>query len=92
MEERSAKHIPPTRTARYTFGQVLERGDFRGRISSIYADYWAALEALAVPSGWFEMQSKPISTKDQIFYGVIAMNGFGAALFGENDATLVEGV
>jgi len=80
-----APHVPPLRTPRYMFGQVLKRGDFTGRIDTIFADYWAALDGFCVPPGWFEEQEEPPETKDQVFYGLIAMDGEGAILAGERD-------
>jgi len=76
-------HIPPTRVPKYSFGDVLRCADFVGRVDSIYADYWSALACGIVPAGWFEMQNRRPSTKDQVFYGLVALNGYGAILAGE---------
>ena len=90
-------HVPPTRQPKWGFGQTLRARNaggrdpsgppegFVGRVDTIYADYWAALDVFIVPPGWFEMQNVKPLTKDQIFYGLTALDGSGAILAGEND-------
>jgi len=78
--------VPPSRTPKHSFGDVLRsHHDFVGAVDSIYADYYAARCSGIVPKGWFELQTKQPSTKDQIFYGLVALNGVGAVLVGENE-------
>ena len=80
-------HIPPARTAVYSFGQSLRDGyGFVGRVEAIFADYWAAMDAGVAMPGWFEVQARPPSTKDQVFYAIVDPSGDGAALVGENEA------
>ena len=91
MESRpttEAPHIPPRRKPIHGFGDVIRWGDFVGRIDAIYADYWSALDSFIVSADWFEQQENPPSTKDQIFYSLIAMDGNGSVLVGEQDIKL----
>ncbi len=83
-EERPTKHVPPVRTPRWGFGVTLrDPHRFVGRVDAIYADYWSALDFGAVSPGWFEGLTIPMSTKDQIFYSLIALDGDGVVLVGE---------
>lgn len=80
-------HIPPTRTPCYDFGQSLrDRYGFVGRVEAIFADYWAAMDAGVAMPGWFEVQARPPSTKDQVFYALVDATGDGAVLVGEHEA------
>jgi heat shock protein HspQ len=84
---RPDKAPPPTRTPKYTFGQTLEgQHGFVGRVDAMYADLYAAQDCFAVPEGWWDQLEKRPSTKDQIFYSLIAMDGEGAVLAGEAEA------
>ena len=85
MEQRPTDKpwIAPKRTAKYTFGDVLEGNDFVGVVDTIYADYWAVLDCFVVKPGWFEGLENPPSTKDQVFYGINALDGKGAVLIAE---------
>jgi hypothetical protein len=77
---------PQIRKPKYAFGDVLEnRHGFRGYVTEVYADMWAAIDGLAVPKDWFERQEIPPSSKEQVFYGLIGLES-GAALVGEDDA------
>jgi len=81
-------HIPPMRVPTYSFGQSLrDRYGFVGRVESIYADYWAALDAGVIPPAWFEVQARQPSTKDQVFYAITDPTGQEAMLVGENEAS-----
>ena len=81
-------HIPPARAPQYAFGQCLrDRYGFVGRVAAMFADYWAAIDGGVVTPGWFEVQAKPPSTKDQIFYAIEDPTGNVASLVGENEAS-----
>ncbi len=87
MEQRPTDRpwVAPKRTAKYTFGDVLEATDFIGVVDSIYADYWAALDCFVIQPGWFEQLESPPSTKDQVFYGLNALDGeSGSIVVGED--------
>lgn len=77
--------IVSCRHPKYMLGEIVRRRDFVGFIDTIYLDYWAALDAFIVPEGWFENQTYPISSKDQIFYGIVGDKGKGSILTGENE-------
>lgn len=83
-EERPTQHLVPKRRPYHGFGDVLRTATgFVGRVDAIFADYWAALDSGLITEGWFEAQRQPIATKDQIFYGLIAVDGVGAVLAAE---------
>lgn len=78
-----AKEIIPKRTQKYNFGDVLVGSNgFRGRVSMMFANYAAVLSAGIVGRDWFDIQTIPPSTKDQVFYHLV---GDGAVLEGELD-------
>lgn len=93
--DRPTKHVPPTRTPRFSFGQTLRadtsRGDdgspFVGRVDAIYADYWSCLGSGIVSPGWFEVQERPPSTPDQCFYSLVELDGIGAVVAGERECS-----
>lgn len=88
MEWRPKHLIRSLRVPKYNLGEFVRCRDFYGFIDSIYLDYWAALDAFIIPEGWFEEQEHPISTKNQLFYGIVSTvpNG-GSILAGEDTVT-----
>lgn len=79
---------PQKRVNKHSIGDQL--GDpygFVGVVDAIYADYYAARCNGVVSEGWFDSQEKPPSTKDQVFYSLVAQDGEGAVLVGEGEAT-----
>lgn len=83
------------RFPKYPLGAKLKRGPVVGVVHTIYADYEAAVAAYAVPSVWFDAQTDPPSSKDQVFYGITIVAKWkeriivmGAILVGENDVEL----
>jgi hypothetical protein len=73
----------PKRSPKYNFGDVLvSRNGFRGRVNMMFADFNAVLDSEVVSRKWFEIQTLPPSTKDQVFYHLV---GDGAVLAGELD-------
>ena len=88
--ERPGSPRPPVRTPRWNFGATLRsQHGFVGAVDSIYADYWSARCCGIVPAKWFEDQRIPPSTKDQVFYGLVALDGVGAVLVGEREAEAI---
>ncbi len=74
---------------KYEFGQILrDEHGFVGRVNAMYENYASVVNSFCVPPEWFEMQTKPPSTKSQIFYSIVALDGRGEVLVGENDASL----
>lgn len=81
---------PPRRTPKWGFGQTLrDKYGFVGRVDSMYADYYAATYCFVIPPDWFQAQQTTPSTKDQVFYGIVGLDGIGTSLVGENDAVEV---
>lgn len=87
---RPTGHRPPVRKAKYGLGDSLRtHHGFVGAVDVIYVDYWAAVNSFAVSEGWFECQEKQHSTKDQVFYSLVAFDGHGNVLVGEAAAVAV---
>ena len=82
--ERPSGPRPPKRNPRWSFGVTLRnRHGFVGAVDSIFVDYWSARCSGIIPKDWFEMQEIKPSTKDQVYYGLVALDGVGAVLSGE---------
>lgn len=89
--------FPIIRFPKYPLGISLARGGMVGVVDSIYADFYGAVDSIAVREDWWEAQEDKPSSKLQVFYGVNLYRRkgeqiviVGAALWGENDVELSE--
>lgn len=74
-------------TPKFWPGQRVRGRGHVGVIDSIYANLNAAIGALIIPEGWYELQEvKPNTSKSGFWYGVILVEG--AVLLGERDLEL----
>ena len=74
------------RTPKFKLGQrVIERYGSLGVIDVVYANFASAVNALAVPSGWYEMQTRPPKTPKSGFWYSVVLDEAGAVLAGEDD-------
>lgn len=74
------------RRPKYALGDLLvNQHDFIGHVDVIYADLYAAMDDFAVDENWWDIQTIKPSSKDQVFYGLAAPDGKGAAISGELD-------
>ena len=87
MTRSSSFKRPETREPKFGFNRTLRNPHgFVGCVVSIYANLSEAINSRAVCSSWFDMQERPPSSKDQIFYGCRGLDGRGGFLVGELDA------
>ena len=75
------------RPPRFSPGElVVDRQGNAGRIDAIFADLQAAIDARAVPAGWYGMQvARPSTLPFRQWFSVILEDG--AILAGEDDLT-----
>jgi len=73
------------REPKFRLGQLVLSQGRLGVVDAIYANYDSAVNALAVPHGWYEIQERPLKTpKTGFFYAVTLMEA-GAVMVGEDD-------